>query len=66
MLDLLEIALSDRGIRYRRIDGSKSLVQRKEALNDFRYDASCHVLLASLGSAAVGQVLVCLVVRVDS
>ncbi|KIW15877.1 hypothetical protein PV08_05927 [Exophiala spinifera] len=54
MLDLLEIALSDQGLKYRRIDGSKSLVQRKEALNDFRYGPSCHILLASLGSAAVG------------
>jgi len=54
MLDLLERALSEQGLKYRRIDGSKILSQRKAALKVFREDASCNILLASIGSAAVG------------
>jgi len=54
MLDLIGEALSSRGIEFRRIDGSKSYAQRHRALSDFRNDESCDILLASLGSSAVG------------
>lgn len=54
MLDLLEIALNEKGLKYQRIDGSKTLPQRQQALNAFQNDYSCPILLASLGSAAVG------------
>ncbi|KAF2677176.1 hypothetical protein K458DRAFT_350723 [Lentithecium fluviatile CBS 122367] len=54
MLDLLEQALTKNGLRFQRIDGTRTLQQRRLALTSFREDPSCTVLLASLGSAAVG------------
>ncbi|OTA59128.1 hypothetical protein K449DRAFT_436085 [Hypoxylon sp. EC38] len=54
MLDLIGEALSKNGLMYQRLDGSKSLPQRRYALEDFRSNPNCIVLLASLGSAAVG------------
>jgi SNF2 family DNA or RNA helicase len=54
MLDLIGKALSMSGIHYQRLDGSKSLSQRRRALADFRGNPSCTVLLASLGCAGVG------------
>ncbi|KAI1416817.1 SNF2 family N-terminal domain-containing protein [Hypoxylon sp. FL1857] len=54
MLDLIGEALSMNGFIWQRLDGSKSLAQRRYALQDFRTNSSCTVLLASLGSAAVG------------
>ncbi|KAK3688872.1 SNF2 family N-terminal domain-containing protein [Podospora appendiculata] len=54
MLDLLEKALSQNGFRYQRFDGKRSLKQRSDALNTFREDATTTILLATLGSAAVG------------
>lgn len=54
MLDMLEIAFYRRGLRYQRIDGRKTLPQRRDALNQFKNDSSCTILLASIGSAAVG------------
>ncbi|KAI2471028.1 P-loop containing nucleoside triphosphate hydrolase protein [Annulohypoxylon bovei var. microspora] len=54
MLDRIGKALSDNAFEYQRLDGTKSLAQRRHALEDFRANPSCTVLLASLGSAAVG------------
>ncbi|KAI0152567.1 SNF2 family N-terminal domain-containing protein [Hypoxylon sp. NC0597] len=54
MLDLIGEALSKNGFVYQRLDGSKSLPERRHALEDFRANSNCIVLLASLGSAAVG------------
>ncbi|KAL6407082.1 hypothetical protein AUP68_09908 [Ilyonectria robusta] len=54
MLDLLETAVSDAGFVYQRIDGTKTLQQRRETLRRFKEEPSCTILLASLGSAAVG------------
>ncbi|KAF2494437.1 hypothetical protein BU16DRAFT_562094 [Lophium mytilinum] len=54
MLDLLEKAFERSRFTYQRIDGTKSLQQRREALTKFKEDSSCRVLLATLGSAAVG------------
>ncbi len=54
MLDLIEKALAVKGIQFQRVDGTKTFDQRHDALWRFRNDISCNVLLASLGSAAVG------------
>lgn len=54
MLDLIAKALRSEGISFQRIDGTKSAGQRRDALRQFRDQPYCNVLLASLGSAAVG------------
>ncbi|KAI1481970.1 SNF2 family N-terminal domain-containing protein [Daldinia eschscholtzii] len=54
MLDLIGRALSENSFTYQRLDGSKSLAQRRLALEEFRTNHNCIILLASLGSAAVG------------
>ena len=54
MLDLLEKGLRTSGLKFERIDGSRTLRQRRDALEKFRVEPSCQILLASLGSAAVG------------
>lgn len=57
MLDLIGQALSDKGIPYQRLDGSKDLHQRRDAIAAFCDGASYPVMLASLGSAALGYAL---------
>ena len=54
MLDLVEKALAAERIVFQRIDGGKSLQQRRQAIQSFRDNSSCTVLLASIGSAGVG------------
>ena len=54
MLDLLEWVLESEGIDFARIDGKKTDSQRRGAMESFRKDTSCTVLLASIGSAGVG------------
>ncbi|KAI0889137.1 SNF2 family N-terminal domain-containing protein [Annulohypoxylon maeteangense] len=54
MLDLISEALSTNNFEYQRLDGSMNLSRRSLALKDFRENPNCTVLLASLGSAAVG------------
>jgi SNF2 family DNA or RNA helicase len=54
MLDLVEKALASERITFQRIDGGKSLRHRKHAIQSFRNNPSCTVLLASIGSAGVG------------
>ncbi|OTB06436.1 hypothetical protein M426DRAFT_110751 [Hypoxylon sp. CI-4A] len=54
MLDLVGTALSMNAFVYQRLDGSQTLAQRRYALENFRHNADCTILLASLGSAAVG------------
>ena len=61
MLDLISLALQKNRIGYQRIDGSKSFKERCEAIESFRTDSSYPVLLASLGSAALGLVIYCTV-----
>lgn len=56
MLDLLERNLQLCGLKLERIDGSRTLPQRRQALENFRTNSSCTILLATLGSAAVGYV----------
>lgn len=54
MLDLIGKALSARGIKFQRVDGTRTFAQRRDALEDFRGNEFCNILLASLGTAAVG------------
>ncbi|KAM6529099.1 hypothetical protein FALCPG4_010049 [Fusarium falciforme] len=54
MLDLTEKALNLRKFSFERVDGRKSLKQREQALNTFRNDPSCSVLLATLACASEG------------
>ncbi|KAK2605584.1 hypothetical protein N8I77_008412 [Diaporthe amygdali] len=54
MLDLIGNGLAQSGILYQRLDGSRSLPQRRQALKDFRCSPDCQVLLATLGAAGVG------------
>jgi SNF2 family DNA or RNA helicase len=54
MLDLIEKALASERIVFQRIDGGKSLRHRRQAIQFFRNNPSCTVLLASIGSAGVG------------
>lgn len=54
MLDLLEIALHQAGYRFVRIDGQKSLSQRTSALNSFRNDDNCTVMIATITSVGEG------------
>lgn len=57
MLDLIEQALNRERIGFRRIDGQTSLEGRREALMEFSHLPECVVMLASIGSAAEGYVL---------
>lgn len=54
MLDLVSIALRQQSLKYQRIDGRYSEKRRRCALEDFRTNAQCGILLASIGSAGVG------------
>ncbi|KAK3983782.1 P-loop containing nucleoside triphosphate hydrolase protein, partial [Cladorrhinum sp. PSN332] len=54
MLDLTGRALLRNTFVFQRIDGNKSLAQRIQALQEFRHNSTCTVLLATLGSAGVG------------
>jgi SNF2 family DNA or RNA helicase len=54
MLDLISSGLEDEGYKWERIDGTMSLENRREAIERFRNDPLCTILLASLGSAGVG------------
>lgn len=54
MLDLVGIALQVKGLKFQRIDGRYTEARRRSALEDFRTNARCTVLLASIGSAGVG------------
>ncbi|XP_076897923.1 helicase-like transcription factor CHR28 [Bidens hawaiensis] len=48
MLDLLEMALDQNHIEYRRLDGSMSLSSRDHAVNQFNNDPEVRVMLMSL------------------
>ena len=54
MLNSIGTALTTNGIKFERIDGEKSHKQRHDALQRFRHNEDCTVLLASIASAAVG------------
>jgi SWI/SNF-related matrix-associated actin-dependent regulator of chromatin subfamily A3 len=54
MLDLIGVALRTNGFLFEQIDGSKSDLQRRSAIERFRTSPDCTILLASIGSAGVG------------
>jgi len=54
MLDLVEKALGQQGIKFQRVDGQTTLDGRIKALKEFDHDPGCRVLLASIGSMGVG------------
>ena len=56
MLDLIAVALNDKGMTFHRIDGQSSLPQRKEAMQKFNSDPACKIMLASIGAAGEGCV----------
>jgi SNF2 family DNA or RNA helicase len=56
MLDLIAVALNDKGLTFHRIDGQSSLAQREEAMEKFNNDPACDILLASIGAAGEGCV----------
>ena len=56
MLDQIVKALQASGLKFQRIDGQSTLQHRKEALEKFNNDASCTVMLASIGAAGEGYV----------
>ncbi|KAJ5595984.1 SNF2 family helicase/ATPase [Penicillium hetheringtonii] len=54
-LDLIEIALSDKGMNsFTRLDGTMSLQARGKALEAFAKDDSITILLATIGAGGVG------------
>ena len=54
MLDVIAKALTQHGFRYQRIDGQSSLPQRHMAIQQFKEEPTCTVMLASVGSAGEG------------
>jgi SNF2 family DNA or RNA helicase len=54
MLDLIAVALTDKALRFHRIDGQSSLSQRKDAIEKFSSDPACNIMLASIGAAGEG------------
>ncbi|KAK0617623.1 SNF2 family N-terminal domain-containing protein [Immersiella caudata] len=58
MLDLIEKALQKENIGFQRIDGQTTLKGRADALEAFRSDPNCHVMLATIGSVGEGVNLV--------
>jgi SNF2 family DNA or RNA helicase len=54
MLDLIQKALQKDTISFRRIDGQTTLKGREDALEAFRNDPNCQVMLASIGSVGEG------------
>ncbi|KAG2007765.1 hypothetical protein GB937_008264 [Aspergillus fischeri] len=54
-LDLIEIALKDRGMTgFTRLDGTMSLAARNRALEDFHTNGNTTILLATIGAGGVG------------
>ncbi|KAH7359599.1 SNF2 family N-terminal domain-containing protein [Pyrenochaeta sp. MPI-SDFR-AT-0127] len=56
MLNLIQQALEAEDYQVCRIDGSSSLEQRRNAINQFNDDPDCTIMLASIGSAGEGWV----------
>ncbi|KAG4256793.1 hypothetical protein FPRO03_03803 [Fusarium proliferatum] len=54
MLNLIESALLGEGFKFARIDGQKSLAERTWALQSFRNDERCTVMIATIGSVGEG------------
>merc|ERR1712151_355704 len=58
MLDIIEIPLSRRGIKYVRLDGTMCISGRDKAVQDFNELPDIMVMIMSLKAAAVGLNLV--------
>lgn len=58
MLDLIEKAITLMGLEFQRIDGKKSIEQRRGALKEFSANGNCTVMLASIGCAGLGYLSV--------
>lgn len=54
MLDLIQTALEREGYRCERIDGTKSLQERRAAIESLNKDKNVTIMLASIGSAGEG------------
>ncbi|XP_042475511.1 helicase-like transcription factor CHR28 [Macadamia integrifolia] len=67
MLDLVEIALNDSCLQYRRLDGTMSLALRDKAVKDFNSDTEVTVMLMSLkaGNLGLNMVAACHVILLD-
>lgn len=52
--DLLQPALSARGMQCVRIEGAMSLEQRRVAIEKFEGDPNVRIMLLTLGTGAVG------------
>ncbi|XP_042501657.1 helicase-like transcription factor CHR28 isoform X2 [Macadamia integrifolia] len=67
MLDLLQIALNDSCMKYRRLDGTMSLPLRDRAVKDFSTDPEVTVMLMSLkaGNLGLNMVAACHVILMD-
>ncbi|XP_020222323.1 helicase-like transcription factor CHR28 isoform X2 [Cajanus cajan] len=67
MLDLLEACLKNSSIKYRRLDGTMSVVARDKAVKDFNTLPEVSVIIMSLKAASLGLNLVvaCHVLMLD-
>jgi len=54
MLDLIEKGLLKMDFGYQRIDGQKSLGYRQKALEEFKTNPACTIMLATIGSVGEG------------
>lgn len=54
MLDLIEKVITLMGLEFQRIDGKKSIEQRRFALKEFSANDNCTVMLASIDCAGLG------------
>lgn len=57
-LDIIERIFQQKAISFRRIDGTLSTPQRTERLSHFHQDSSVRILMMTLGTGAVGYVIV--------
>ncbi|GBG85170.1 hypothetical protein CBR_g39735 [Chara braunii] len=58
MLDLLEVHLKERGLNFRRLDGTMSVAARDRAVMEFKTQPEVTVMLMSLKAASLGLNLV--------
>ncbi|KAI1179911.1 SNF2 family N-terminal domain-containing protein [Nemania sp. FL0916] len=58
MLDLIQQAFYTEQIKFQRIDGQTTLERRQKAMQEFKEDTDCMVMLATIGSCAEGVDLV--------
>ena len=59
MLDIIAQALDLEQFKFQRIDGKKTIAQRRTALKDFSGDQRCTIILASIDCAGIGYNVPC-------